>query len=85
MGDEVSSTSTGISNVETSSVEIHVTRYGIYWNIQADATLYSLSGDVVASRKGMSMEWGNVPKGVYILSIMLPDGERIMHKVVRKV
>lgn len=85
LGDEVSSTSTGISNVETSSVEIHVTRYGIYWNIQADATLYSLSGDVVASRKGMSMEWGNVPKGVYILSIVLPDGERIMHKVVRKV
>lgn len=85
LGDEVSSTSTGISNVEVSDVEIHTTRYGIYWNVQADATLYSLSGKVVASRKGMSMEWGNVPKGVYILSLVTADGERITRKVAKKV
>lgn len=85
LGDEVSSTSTGISNVEVSDVEIHTTRYGIYWNVQADATLYSLSGKVVASRKGMSMEWGNVPKGVYILSLVTSDGERITRKVAKKV
>lgn len=84
LGEEVSSMPTGISQTEAPSVEINVTRYGIYWNIQAEATLYSLSGEVVASRKGMSMEWGQAPRGVYILSLVTADGGRITRKVARK-
>lgn len=83
LGDEVTGTATGITYVKTQGIEICSTRYGVYWNRQARAALYSLSGEMLTSRNGTYLEWGELPQGVYILRLAFDDGTSLTRKIVK--
>ncbi len=83
LGDEVTGTPTGITNVRAQDIEIRSTRYGIYWNRKAQATLYSLDGEILISRNGACLEWGEYPQGVYILRLVFVDGTSLTRKIVK--
>lgn len=84
LGAEVNGTATGLCHVTADDLKIYTTRYGVSWNRTATATLYSVSGEALVSRTGMSIDWGRQPKGVYILRLAFADGTSLTRKVVKK-
>lgn len=84
LGAEVTGTATGLCHVTADDLKIYTTRYGVSWNRTATATLYSVSGEALVSRTGISLDWGRLPKGVYILRLAFADGTSLTRKVVRK-
>lgn len=84
LGKEIDMLTSGVASLLADDINITTTEDGIFWNGNAQATLYGMGGSVKTIADGEKLSWRSQSRGCYILRLVFAGKGCVKKKVVKK-